>query len=90
MTHTTRKGPVAYRLIVFVFSVLFAVLLFWLLGFVIDDIGTWPGPDHAELEKQLLDPQLVEAAASLSGQIEETNRKIRRNSKPTEITQGQH
>ncbi len=76
MTHTTRKGPVAYRLIVFVFSVLFALLLFWLLGFVIDDIGTWPGPDHAELEKQLLDPQLVEAAASLSGQIEETNRKI--------------
>ncbi len=75
MTSSARKGPVAHRVIVLAFSIVFAVLFYWLLGFVIKDIGTWPGPDMAELESRLLDPQLAQVASSLSEQIEELNRK---------------
>ncbi len=76
MTNSMRKGPVTHRLMVFVFSIVFAVLFYWLLGFVINDIGALPGPDRAELERLLLDPQLVRVGNSLSERIEETNRKI--------------
>ena len=55
MSKRTQRGPIAHRLLVFVFSVAFGLLFFWLLGFVIQDIGSWPGPDHSELEERLLD-----------------------------------
>jgi predicted RNA-binding Zn-ribbon protein involved in translation (DUF1610 family) len=77
MTGPSRKGPVTHRLMVLMLSGVFALLFYWLLGFVIKDIGSWPGPDLVELEKQLLDPQLVQEAESLDSQLEETNRKIR-------------
>ncbi len=77
MNNISRKGPVAYRLMVFVFSVVFGVLFYWLLGFVINDIGTWPGPDLVGMEAELLDPQLLQVERSLNEQLEETNRQIR-------------
>lgn len=74
MTQSTRKGPFTHRLLVFAFSVVFGMLFFWLLGFVMNDIGTWPGPDLSELEKASLDQNLVQQDESLTEQIEATNR----------------
>ena len=74
MTKSTRRGPFTHRLLVIAFSVVFGLLFFWLLGFVMNDIGTWPGPDRSELEKGSLDQNLVRQAESLDEQIEETNR----------------
>ena len=70
------KGPWGHRLLVYFFTALFAVLIYWLLGFVMRDIGTWPGPDYADVEHRLSDPQAKQEAATLGTQIEEANRAV--------------
>lgn len=76
MTSPQRKGPVSHRVLVLAFSIVFSLLFYWLLGFVIKDIGTWPGPDRAALEERLLDAGLVEKSETIATQIVETNRQI--------------
>ena len=70
------QGPWTHRLMVYFFSLLFGLLVYWLLGFVVRDIGTWPGPDYEEVQRQMLDAPLLEQLESLRLQIEETNRTI--------------
>lgn len=70
------KGPWAHRFLIVIFSVVTAILCFWLLGFVVDDIGNWPGPDYEKLEKQMLDPGLTEKKTSLENQVGDTKRQI--------------
>ena len=74
------KGPWAHRLLVGLFSVATAVLCFWLLGFIVDDLGTWPGPVYRDLENRLLDRNLIEGKKALEEQLAETERKISRQS----------
>lgn len=76
MSITQPKGPWTHRWLVRLFTVLFGVLVYWLLGFLMNDISTWPGPDYQALEDRMLDPQLVEESQSLAAQIEETERDI--------------
>lgn len=71
-----RKGPFSYRLMVGGFSLLFGLLCFWLLGFVINDLSTWPGPDYTKLEREMLAPELLQTADSLDEQINQTQRQI--------------
>jgi hypothetical protein len=70
------KGPWTHRFLVRLFTVVLVVLNYWLLDFVMRDIGTWPGPTLEEVEKRLLDPQLPQRADDLAKQIEETQRTI--------------
>jgi predicted RNA-binding Zn-ribbon protein involved in translation (DUF1610 family) len=42
-----------------IFTALAGILFFWLLGFVVDDIGEMKGPQLADVEKSVLDPALV-------------------------------
>lgn len=73
-TTRTHKGPWAHRLLVYFFTVLFGVLMYWLLGFIMRDIATWPGPNYHEVETRVLDQSLVAEAESLNEQIAETSR----------------
>lgn len=73
------RGPWTHRFLVGVFSLLFGLLLYWLLGFVLKDIGTWPGPVYSELEEQQLDPALRDEADSLKNQIADIKRSIAEN-----------
>ena len=50
----------------------------WLLGFVMDDISTWPGPDYTEIEERLLDSDLVETEERLEDEIADVQREISR------------
>ncbi len=70
------SGPWAHRLLIYCFAGLFAVLNYWLLGFVINDIGTWPGPNYQEIERAILDQNLVGELESLNQQTEEITRQI--------------
>ena len=70
------RGPWFHRFLVWIFSIVLASLAYWLLGFVINDIGTWPSPSYDDLEASLLDKSLVTKMDDLRRQIEETNRKI--------------
>jgi hypothetical protein len=75
-TTATHKGPWKHRLMVYFFTALFGLLIYWLLGFVMRDIGTWPGPDFQEVEKRMQNPQLVTEAATLRDEIDKTQRSI--------------
>jgi predicted RNA-binding Zn-ribbon protein involved in translation (DUF1610 family) len=70
------RGPWTHKLLVYAFSVAFGVLVYWLLGFVLRDIGTWPGPDYAAIERRLVDPQLGQEAQALQTQVADINRLI--------------
>lgn len=74
--HSRNKGPAIHRFLTLLFSAIFAILCYWLLGFVVDDIGTWPGPVYAELEARRLDQNAVKQADDVQGQIADTQRKI--------------
>jgi hypothetical protein len=70
------KGPWTHRLLVWIFSLLFGLLMYWLLGFVVRDIGTWPGPNYEEIQRGMLAEALIQELESLRLEIEETNRAI--------------
>jgi hypothetical protein len=75
---STRKnaGPWTHRLLIYCFTGLFTILVYWLLGFIVTDIATWPGPDYQQIERRMLDQSLTQASASLDAQVEEANRAI--------------
>jgi hypothetical protein len=70
------SGPWIHRLLIYCFSGLFAVLVYWLLGFVVTDIATWPGPDYQKIESRIIDPSLTQESAALQAQIDESVRAI--------------
>ena len=70
------KGPWLHRFAITMFGVVLAVLIYWLLGFVVDDIGSFPGPQFSTLEKKYLDQTLVEKQKDLEKRIADVKRKI--------------
>ncbi len=82
---TRNRGPWSQRLLVWAFTVALGFLSFWLTGFVLSDIGGWPGPDYEALEKSLLDPQLAEQSDALNRQLEDTVRSIERETGAQEV-----
>lgn len=79
------RGPWFHRALVFTFSVLLGILIYWLLGFVMRDIGTWPGPAYAEVESRLLNQELAKRLQDLTVQIEDVNRGIAVDQKRQEV-----
>jgi hypothetical protein len=75
---TTRKssGTWSHRLLVYCFTAAFGLLVYWLLSFVVSDIATWPDPDYQQVEKSILDRNLMTKLGSLQNQINEVNRAI--------------
>jgi hypothetical protein len=64
-----KRGSFWRRFSIVSLSVLLTIFVFWLLGFLVDDIGNLPGPDRAEIEARHVD-------ATLGGQIEAVQRRI--------------
>lgn len=54
------------------FTVLFGLLLYWLIGFVMRDLGSLPGPSYAELEKRLLEAALVAESQQVETSLNQT------------------
>ena len=75
-TTTERRGTWWQRVLILIFSVVLTLLIYWLLGFVLDDIGRLPGPDWAELESARIDPALKATDKQLEESIAEVNRQI--------------
>jgi hypothetical protein len=71
-----RRGTWWQRVLIWLFSVILTLLVYWLLGFVLDDIGRLPGPDWAELEAAQIDPVLKATDVQLEQSIVEVNRQI--------------
>ena len=70
------KGPWIHRFSIRLFTVILAILVFWALGFLVQDIESIKGPQYSEIEKKHVDQSLVEKKGSLVSEIAELNRSI--------------
>ena len=76
-TQRKTKGPFAQRFFIVILSIVFGILLFWLLSFVTNDIRRIPGPKIADSEKQLVDSELLSQQNNLGEQLKSTTRDIK-------------
>jgi predicted RNA-binding Zn-ribbon protein involved in translation (DUF1610 family) len=70
------KGPWRHRVLVGVFTVLFSLLIFWLLDFAVGDIGNIPGPKREDVEKRFLSQDLINQRDDIDKQIGDIDRNI--------------
>ena len=59
------KGLWIHRFAIRLFTLALAVLIFWVLGFLVQDLRNVRGPDYAEIEKRHVDQALAERRESL-------------------------
>jgi hypothetical protein len=71
-----RRGTWWQRFLIWVFSIALALLFYWLLGFVLQDIGRLKGPDWNELQKAQLDPELQKTSERIATDLENVKREI--------------
>ena len=76
-TQRKTKGPFAQRFFIVTLSIVFGILLFWLLSFVTDDIRRIPGPNMADSEKQFIDAKLLAQQNNLGEQLKSITRNIK-------------
>lgn len=71
-----RRGTWLQRVLIAIFSVVLTLLIYWLLGFVLNDIGRLPGPDWSEFESTRLDQSLVVTERELNASLAEVGRQL--------------
>jgi len=76
MKETKTKGTWGIRVLIRLFTVALAVLVFWLLGFLVEDIESIRGPDYTEIERTYIDQALVQEREHVGKQITEFEREI--------------
>lgn len=70
------KGPWINRFVTRLFTVVLGALIFWFLGFLVQDIKSIRGPQYNEIEKRHVDQFLVERKGSLEKQIADLDRNL--------------
>lgn len=71
----TYKGTRTYRVLINLLNILLAILVYWLLSFIIDDIENQPGPSFVEIQKHFLNPVLVQEQTTLQHQYDNIEQK---------------
>jgi len=74
MKENTTRGTWGVRLLIRLFTVLLGVLVYWLLGFLVEDIESIKGPDYSEIEHRHVDPALLTKKEQLDRQIADVER----------------
>jgi predicted RNA-binding Zn-ribbon protein involved in translation (DUF1610 family) len=75
-TEMKAKGTWLTRMAIRLFTLALAVLVFWVLGFLVKDIRSIQGPDYWTIEQKHLDKDLVAQREALEKQIAELTRQI--------------
>jgi len=70
------RGPWIHRAAIRLFTLVLAVLIFWLLGFFMQDIRSIRGPDYEQIEARHVDQGLVARSEQLTREIAERSRQI--------------
>lgn len=70
----TSAAPKRHRFLIWLFGGAMSLLSYWLIGFIMSDIGSLPGPDYGELEELRLDQTLVDRDEELSVEIASAKR----------------
>ncbi len=85
MKENARRGTWLTRQLIRLFTVVLAVLFFWLLGFVVEDIESIPGPTFAAIEHKYVDAKLVEQSGQLQEKINALERSVAAQSEQQQI-----
>lgn len=80
-----RKGPWSHRLLLGFFSSLLSLLLIWLLGFVLNDIGKVQKPDQSALMKTYIDQDAQDAYDRLTSERQDIMRDIQNEQENQEL-----
>jgi predicted RNA-binding Zn-ribbon protein involved in translation (DUF1610 family) len=70
------KGPWINRFISRVLTVILGLLIFWLLGFLVEDIKHARGPDYDKIEAKHVDASLFDRQKDLNKQVKDLERQI--------------
>lgn len=70
------KGTWLSRFAIRSFTIILTILIYWFLGFLVEDIESIQGPDYAVIEKRYLNTTLVTKEEDLSKQISELSHQI--------------
>jgi predicted RNA-binding Zn-ribbon protein involved in translation (DUF1610 family) len=70
------KGPWIHRFSIRLFTVILAILVFWVLGFLVRDIESIQGPQYDEIERKHVDQKLVAKQRELHAEIAKVDRHI--------------
>ena len=73
---TKPRGPWSQRFLINFFTVVLAVLVYWALGFIVDDIGSIEGPRYRDIEPRFVDPSMTERSKKLAEEIAGADRAI--------------
>lgn len=77
MKHDTKsKGTWVHRFAIRIFTLVLSVLVFWVLGFFVDDLRSIRGPDYVSIEKDHVDKALVAQRSTLEKQISDLTHQI--------------
>jgi len=76
MKENTTRGTWGVRILIRLFTVILAVLVYWLLGFLVEDIESIKGPDYDQIESKYVDQAQIEKKANLEKQITDLEREI--------------
>src|SRR3989304_718701 len=75
-THLRHRGTWWQWFLILLLRILVTALIYWLLGFVLGDIGDLPGPEYTDVEQELLDPALLTTQKHLAEELDDVNRQI--------------
>lgn len=75
-TEPKTKGTWIHRLAIRLFTLVLAVLIFWVLGFFVEDIRSIRGPNYSDIEIKHLNKDLVARRSALEKQISDLTRRI--------------
>lgn len=75
-TKNKLKGSWWQRFAVRAFTTLFAILTYWLLGFLLEDIESMPGPTYEKIEKYYLNNEMLNEQNELSQKISKLSEQI--------------
>ena len=70
----SNAGPWFHRFLVRFFAVVLTALAYWSLGFLLDDIGSWPAPEYAPYGKGVVDPKLLSDLSAAQRRVEVAQR----------------
>ncbi|MEI8375034.1 MAG: hypothetical protein WCJ35_19590 [Planctomycetota bacterium] len=76
MKTNASRGTWGTRQLIHLFTVVLGVLVFWLLGFLVEDIESIQGPNYPEIERKHVDPALVAKREQVGKQIADLERVI--------------
>lgn len=74
MKENTARGTWGVRLLIRLLTVSIGVLVYWLLGFLVEDIESIKGPEYSEIEHKHVDQALVEKKEMIDRQIADLER----------------